>query len=111
MWAITGPRTKSCAHICESGYIPSYCTACYRKGRTGDRFMSLAKTGQIQNTCQPNALLTLKEYLMDYATPETRAIGEKAIVEHLKDITNPKIRDLTIQELKKIETGTRDLYF
>jgi len=98
-------------HICESGYIPSYCTACYRKGRTGDRFMSLAKTGQIQNTCQPNALLTLKEYLMDYATPETRAIGEKAIVEHLKDITNPKIRDLTIQELKKIETGTRDLYF
>ena len=73
--------------------------------------MSLAKTGQIQNTCQPNALLTLKEYLMDYATPETRAIGEKAIVEHLKDITNPKIRDLTIQELKKIETGTRDLYF
>jgi 2-iminoacetate synthase len=98
-------------HICESGYIPSYCTACYRVGRTGDRFMALAKSGEIQNTCQPNALLTLKEYLMDYATPETRAIGEKAIEEHLKDIPNPVIREKTIAELKKIESGTRDLYF
>jgi 2-iminoacetate synthase len=98
-------------HICESGYIPSYCTACYRTGRTGDRFMALAKSGAIQDTCQPNALLTLKEYLMDYASPETRIIGEKAIEKHLADIPNPKIREMTIRELKKIEEGKRDLYF
>lgn len=98
-------------HICEAGYIPSYCTACYRKGRTGDRFMSLAKTGEIQNVCQPNAILTFKEYLMDYASPEAREIGEKAIKEHLEMITNPQIRQMTIDELKKIEEGTRDLYF
>ncbi|ATW25764.1 [FeFe] hydrogenase H-cluster radical SAM maturase HydG [Candidatus Formimonas warabiya] len=98
-------------HLCEAGYIPSYCTACYRKGRTGDRFMSLAKTGEIQNVCQPNAILTFKEYLMDYASPETREIGEQAIKEHLEMITNPKIKQMTIDELKKIEVGTRDLYF
>lgn len=98
-------------HICEAGYIPSYCTACYRKGRTGDRFMPLAKSGEIQNVCQPNAILTLKEYLMDYASPETRKIGEMAIQEHLEMITDPEIKQLTISELKKIEAGTRDLYF
>jgi 2-iminoacetate synthase len=98
-------------HICESGYIPSYCTACYRLGRTGDRFMVLAKSGEIQNTCQPNALLTLKEYLMDYATPETRAIGEKAIEKHLADIPNEAVRARTIEGLKRIESGKRDLYF
>lgn len=97
-------------HICEAGYIPSYCTACYRKGRTGDRFMSLAKTGEIQNVCQPNAILTFKEYLMDYASEETRKIGEKAIQEHLEMIADPKIKEMTIEELKKIEKGTRDLY-
>jgi 2-iminoacetate synthase len=97
--------------ICESGNIPSYCTACYRAGRTGDRFMALARSGEIRNTCQPNALLTLKEYLMDYASPETRAIGEKAIEKHLADIPNPKVREMTTLELKKIEEGTRDLYF
>ncbi|MBP2649197.1 MAG: biotin and thiamine synthesis associated [Firmicutes bacterium] len=98
-------------NICEAGYIPSYCTACYRKGRTGDRFMPLAKSGEIQNICQPNALLTLKEYLMDYATPETREIGEKAIQKHLAMIPNPQVKQMTIDELKKIETGERDLYF
>ena len=98
-------------HICEAGYIPSYCTACYRKGRPGDRFMALAKTGEIQNVCQPNALLTFKEYLMDYASPETRAIGEKAIEKHLALIKDPKVRQLTSQELAKIEKGVRDLYF
>lgn len=98
-------------HICEAGYIPSYCTACYRKGRTGDRFMPLAKSGEIQNTCQPNALLTFKEYLMDYASPETRRIGEQTIQKHLDMIPNPKVKQMTIDELKKIETGTRDLYF
>lgn len=98
-------------HICESGYIPSYCTACYRKGRTGDRFMSLARSGEIQNTCLPNALLTLKEYLMDYATPETRKIGEKTIENNLANIPNVTIREKVFEELKKIESGTRDLYF
>lgn len=98
-------------HICEAGYIPSYCTACYRSGRTGDRFMALAKSGEIQNICQPNALLTFKEYLMDYASPETRRIGEKAIQEHLEMIPNPQVKQATADELKKIETGCRDLYF
>lgn len=98
-------------HICEAGYIPSYCTACYRKGRTGDRFMALAKTGEIQNVCQPNALLTFKEYLMDYASPETKEVGEKAIKEHIENIADPKVKQMTIDELKKIETGVRDLYF
>lgn len=98
-------------HICEAGYIPSYCTACYRKGRTGDRFMPLAKSGQIQNVCQPNAILTFKEYLMDYASPETRRIGEEAIKKHLQLITNPQVKQLTMDELQKIEEGTRDLYF
>ena len=97
--------------VCESGYIPSYCTACYRQGRTGDRFMALAKTGEIQNVCQPNALLTFKEYLMDYASPETKAIGEKAILQHLEEMKDPKIKEMTIRELKKIENGVRDLYF
>jgi len=97
--------------ICQNGYIPSYCTACYRKGRTGDRFMSLAKTGEIQNVCLPNAILTFKEYLMDYASPETKAIGEKTIQENLEFITNPEVKRKTIEELKKIENGTRDLYF
>jgi 2-iminoacetate synthase len=98
-------------HLCESGYIPSYCTACYRKGRTGDRFMPLAKSGEIQNVCQPNAILTFKEYLMDYASPETKELGEKTIQEHLKMIADPKIKQMTIDELQKIEVGTRDLYF
>lgn len=98
-------------HVCESGYIPSYCTACYRQGRTGDRFMALAKTGEIQNVCQPNAILTFKEYLMDYASPQTREIGEKVIQEHLEMIKDPKIKEMAIKELKKIESGERDLYF
>jgi 2-iminoacetate synthase len=69
--------------LMEMGYIPSFCTACYREGRTGDRFMSLCKAGQIQNCCHPNALMTLKEFLMDYASPETREIGEKLIAEEV----------------------------
>jgi len=98
-------------HICDSGQIPSYCTACYRSGRTGDRFMSLAKTGKIAEVCQPNAILTFKEYLVDYAGPETRAAGEEAILKHLADIPDPDVRRRTEEELKKIEGGKRDLYF
>lgn len=97
--------------LSESGYIPSYCTACYRTGRTGDRFMELAKTGEIQNVCQPNAILTFKEYLEDYASEETKKVGEAAIKKHLEQITNPKIREKTIEWLSKIEEGERDLYF
>lgn len=98
-------------NICESGWLPSYCTACYRKGRTGDRFMSLAKTGEIQNVCQPNAILTFKEYLIDYADPETRAVGEETISKHLKEIKSEQIRKITEERLKQLEAGERDLYF
>lgn len=97
--------------ICQSGWLPSYCTACYRKGRTGDRFMALAKTGEIQNVCQPNAILTFKEYLMDYASPETREVGEETIRRHLEEIGNQQIRKITEDRLKQIEAGERDLYF
>jgi 2-iminoacetate synthase len=97
--------------VCKSGYLPSYCTACYRMGRTGDRFMPLAKSGEIHNVCQPNAILTFKEYLEDYACPELKVIGENTIKNHLEQITNPKIRELTEQRLKQIEAGERDFYF
>lgn len=97
--------------VCQSGYIPSFCTACYRKGRTGDRFMPLAKSGQIQNVCQPNAILTFKEFLEDYASETTKKIGEKTIKEHLESIPNLHVRKLTEERLKLIEKGERDLYF
>ncbi len=97
--------------ICQSGYIPSFCTACYRSGRTGDRFMSLAKSGQIHNVCQPNAILTFKEFLMDYATPETRTIGDEAIACHLKLVDSPDIRKKAEIRLEHIEQGSRDFYF
>jgi 2-iminoacetate synthase len=97
--------------VCKSGYLPSFCTACYRQGRTGDRFMRLAKTGQIQNVCQPNAILTFEEYLLDYASPDTKAEGEKAIREHLKQIPNLKARAETENRLERLQQGERDLYF
>ena len=91
--------------------IPSFCTACYREGRTGDRFMKLVKSGQIANCCQPNALMTLKEYLTDYASEDTRKKGEALIARELKRITSDKIRQRTEQNLKEIEHGTRDFRF
>jgi 2-iminoacetate synthase len=97
--------------VCKAGYLPSFCTACYRQGRTGDRFMALAKTGQIQNVCQPNAIMTFKEFLIDYATEETKAEGEKAIAKYLKEIPDAKVRKKTEDRLKRIEQGERDLYF
>jgi 2-iminoacetate synthase len=96
--------------ICESGYIPSFCTACYRKGRTGDRFMPLAKSGEIQNVCQPNAILTFKEYLIDYGSKELKKLGEKTIAAHLRSIPDPKVRQETEERLKRLEQGERDLY-
>ena len=97
--------------ICESGYIPSFCTACYRRGRTGDSFMPLAKSGEIQNFCQPNAILTFKEFLLDYASEETRKIGEQTIKHHIDEIPNPKVRNETVERLERLEKGERDLYF
>lgn len=97
--------------LMKAGYIPSFCTACYRQGRTGDRFMSLCKSGQIQNCCHPNALMTLKEYLIDYASADTRKIGEALIEKEIDNIGKPELRPKVRDELKKIESGTRDLYF
>ena len=97
--------------LMELGYVPSFCTACYREGRTGDRFMSLCKAGQIQNCCLPNALMTLKEYLTDYAAPETRAVGEKVITQQQAYITNPKVKEIVADRLVKIAQGERDFRF
>ena len=97
--------------LMELGYIPSFCTACYREGRTGDRFMSLCKTGQIQNCCHPNALMTLKEYLMDYASEETRAIGEALIQAELANIPKEQVRKIATEHLEKIAEGVRDFRF
>jgi 2-iminoacetate synthase len=97
--------------LCEDGYLPSYCTACYRQGRTGDRFMQLAKSGQIQNLCQANALMTFQEFLEDYATPETRSVGEQTIATHVERIPNEKARAVTKERLGRIKAGERDLFF
>jgi 2-iminoacetate synthase len=97
--------------LCENGFIPSYCTACYRQGRTGDRFMALAKSGEIQNVCLPNALLTFKEYLLDYADERTRAVGEDLIRRSLADIPQENIRTAATERLEDIGAGKRDLYF
>lgn len=97
--------------LMEMGYIPSFCTACYREGRTGDRFMSLCKSGQIQNCCHPNALMTLKEFLMDYASEETKKIGEALIQAELNNIPKEKVREICKDHLEKIEQGIRDFRF
>lgn len=97
--------------LCEDGYIPSYCTACYRQGRTGDRFMSLAKSGQIRNICQPNALLTFKEYLIGYGSDHLKELGKKVIAGEVEKIPSEKIKTLTKERLHKLEEGAQDLYF
>lgn len=93
------------------GYIPSFCTACYREGRTGDRFMSLAKSGQIGNCCAPNALMTLAEYLEDYASPEVKAAGIQMIERLSREIPSDKIREITHRRLQEIVEGKRDFRF
>ena len=95
----------------EIGYIPSFCTACYRAGRTGDRFMDFCKSRQILNYCHPNALMTLKEFLQDYASPETKKVGEELIKREISRVTSPKIREVCEQNLQKIEEGSRDFRF
>ena len=97
--------------LMELGYIPSFCTACYREGRTGDRFMSLCKSGQIQNCCHPNALMTLKEYLEDYAAPGTKEIGEKLIQAEIGSIPKEKVQEIVRKNLVEIEKGQRDFRF
>ena len=97
--------------LMELGYIPSFCTACYREGRTGDRFMSLCKSGQIQNCCHPNALMTLKEFLMDYASEETKKVGEELIKRELENVPNEKTRQIAKDNLEKIGNGERDFRF
>ena len=93
------------------GYIPSFCTACYREGRTGDRFMRLVKSGQIANCCQPNALMTLKEYLEDYASPDTKEKGLKLIQSEIPKIPSEKVRQVVLKHLNEMENGMRDFRF
>lgn len=97
--------------LMELGYIPSFCTACYREGRTGDRFMTLLKNGQISNCCHPNALMTLKEYMEDYATPTTREIGEKLIQSEIVNVPSEKVRTIVKENLVNIANGKRDFRF
>lgn len=93
------------------GYIPSFCTACYREGRTGDRFMSLLKAGQIANVCHPNALMTLNEYLCDYASPSTARTGKELIAKEIGNIPNEKAREKVVGYLDEINKGKRDFRF
>ena len=97
--------------LMEMDYIPSFCTACYRAGRTGDRFMALCKSGQIQNCCHPNALITLQEFLTDYASPETRALGQEVLKRQLLEIPNENVRAKTETYLREILQGARDFRF
>ena len=97
--------------LIDLGHIPSFCTACYREGRTGDRFMSLVKSGQIANCCHPNALMTLKEYLEDYASPEVKEKGLAIIEKEIEKVTNPKVKERAKKNLLDIENGVRDFRF
>lgn len=97
--------------LLDTGHIPSFCTACYREGRTGDRFMSLVKSGQIANCCGPNAIMTLKEFMVDYGSPSLREKGDALIMRELNSITNPKVREIAIRNLAMIEQGQRDFRF
>ncbi|MFW6381599.1 MAG: [FeFe] hydrogenase H-cluster radical SAM maturase HydG [Bacillota bacterium] len=107
------PMEDVIAEIARHDYIPSFCTACYRLGRTGQDFMDLAKPGKIQRFCKPNAMMTFKEYLVDYATPETRKLGEKALATHMEELVEiePELAEKTEENLEQIEDGAHDLYF
>ncbi|MDD3184239.1 MAG: [FeFe] hydrogenase H-cluster radical SAM maturase HydG [Anaerostipes sp.] len=97
--------------LLDLGHIPSFCTACYREGRTGDRFMSLVKSGQIANCCGPNAMMTLKEYLEDYASEDTKKKGEAVIKKSLETITNPVVKEKAKEYIENIHLGKRDFRF
>lgn len=95
--------------ICNMNYIPSFCTACYRAGRTGEQFMKVAKSKFVHNFCIPNAIFTLKEYLLDYASNETRARGDEVLKQHMKQFVGEPVYDTIVENLKRIENGERDL--
>jgi 2-iminoacetate synthase len=97
--------------LIEEGYVPSWCTACYRLGRTGEAFMKWAKSGEIHNMCHPNALQTLVEYLIDYAKPDTAKAGWKLVDKELNAITDVARREQTKERIQRIKDGERDLYF
>ena len=97
--------------LMEMDYIPSFCTACYREGRTGDRFMSLCKSGQIQNCCHPNALMTLREYLEDYAAQDTKKVGDTLIESEIKNVPSERVRGIVEKRLEEITAGSRDFRF
>ena len=97
--------------LMKMDYIPSFCTACYREGRTGDRFMSLCKSQQILNCCHPNALMTLKEYIEDYASEDTKKIGDELILKEIKNIPSEKVKGIVLERLDKIKNGERDFRF
>ena len=107
----TRPLDEVVRWLLENDHIPSFCTACYREGRTGDRFMSLCKSGKISLCCTPNALMTLKEYLVDYASPATREAGERLIARSINDIPEGKIREITLRHLDEIGHGAHDFRF
>lgn len=96
--------------LLRDGFVPSYCTACYRSGRTGDRFMRLAKSGQIHNVCSPNAIMTLQEFALDYGDQELAELVEKVVQQEVVKIEKDNIRNLTINNIEKIKQGERDLY-
>ena len=107
----TRPLDDVVRWLLQNDHIPSFCTACYREGRTGDRFMSLCKSGKISLCCTPNALMTLKEYLCDYASPATRQAGEELIARSINDVPEGRVREVTLQRLRQIEEGARDFRF
>ena len=96
--------------LCGAGYLPSFCTACYRSGRTGEAFMEMAKPGDIQRFCAPNAMLTFQEYLLDYASPATREAGERCLAQHLAELPSHSLREIIQEKLRSVEAGKRDLY-
>jgi len=106
------PLDQVMGELLQDGYIPSFCTACYRLGRTGEHFMEFAIPGFIQNMCTPNALSTLMEYLVDYASPETRAAGEKLVEQELEKMPETPLKLELVDRLRRIhDTEARDLYF
>ena len=112
MYPISARSMRLFTGSCSLGYIPSFCTACYREGRTGDRFMSLCKSGQILNCCHPNALMTLAEYLVDYASEDTKRVGMELIQEELKKIPRDKVREIAAEHIKDIcSSNRRDFRF
>ncbi len=97
--------------VIREGLIPSFCTACYRLGRTGEHFMELAKPGEIHKFCRPNALLTFEEYLLDFGDAESRELGDQLIAKYLVDIEDPQMKEETVKRLERIRSGERDLFF